>query len=138
MRYLPPLWATCYSVSSPSLRKIFLSYIKSKYFFSLKPLPNVQLSVFYRCTVALGVSIARGGKRRQEKLHGSLGMQEQSSDFLLLVTTFLPQRDKAPVLTPLLCSARVLPRRVQNRQLVANFGLCVIYYRARCECFLMS
>lgn len=35
-----------------------------------------------------------GGKRRQKKLHISLGMDEQNSDFLVLVTTFLPQRDE--------------------------------------------
>ena len=36
------------------------------------------------------ISIAQGGKKRQEKLHGFPEMQEQSSDFLLLVTTIPP------------------------------------------------
>lgn len=51
-------------------------------------------SMFLMTYSGPGVSIAQGGKRRQEKLHSSLGMDEQSSDFLVLVRTFLPQRDK--------------------------------------------
>lgn len=40
--------------------------------------------------------IAQGGRRRQENPHGFPEMQEESSDFLLLVTTTPPLSLKGP------------------------------------------